>query len=78
MSAITKSLNWFNNLSWVSILVIGTTLTGGYFLWDTYQEQLFNYWPYLILLLCPVMHIFMHRGQGGHEDHKDHKSSQEQ
>jgi hypothetical protein len=77
MSAITKSLNWFNNLSWVSILVIGLTLTGGYFLWDTYQEQLLNYWPYLIILLCPVMHIFMHRGHGGHGDHKDHKSSQE-
>ncbi len=77
MSAITKSLNWFNNLSWVSILVIGLTLTGGYFLWQTYQVQLVAYWPYLILLLCPLMHIFMHKGHGGNGNHKDHESSQE-
>ena len=23
-------------------------------------------WPYLLLLLCPLMHVFMHRGHGGH------------
>jgi hypothetical protein len=22
-------------------------------------------WPYLLLLLCPLMHVFMHRGHGG-------------
>ena len=21
-------------------------------------------WPYLLLLLCPLMHVFMHRGHG--------------
>jgi hypothetical protein len=24
--------------------------------------------PFLILLLCPLMHVFMHRGHGGHGD----------
>jgi hypothetical protein len=23
--------------------------------------------PYLILLACPLMHLFMHRGHGGHQ-----------
>jgi hypothetical protein len=23
-------------------------------------------WPFLLLLACPVMHIFMHGGHGGH------------
>jgi hypothetical protein len=23
-------------------------------------------WPYLLLLLCPLMHVFRHRGHGGH------------
>ena len=29
----------------------------------------FSYWPYLLLLACPLMHIFMHggHGHGGHE-----------
>jgi Protein of unknown function (DUF2933) len=22
-------------------------------------------WPYLLLLLCPLMHVFMHRGHDG-------------
>jgi hypothetical protein len=25
-------------------------------------------WPYLLLLLCPLMHLFMHRGHSQHED----------
>ena len=77
MNAITKSFNWFNNLSWGSLVVIGITLIGGYYLWETYREQLFSYWPYLILLLCPLMHIFMHRGHGGNVNHNDHNSSQD-
>ena len=24
------------------------------------------YWPYLLLLACPLMHVFMHRGHGSH------------
>lgn len=24
--------------------------------------------PYLILLACPLMHLFMHGGHGGHDD----------
>ncbi len=77
MNAITESLKWLNNLSWISLLVIGITLTGGYFLWETYRAQLLSYVPYLILLLCPLMHIFMHRGHGGNGNHNDHNSNQE-
>lgn len=28
----------------------------------------FPYWPYLLLLACPLMHLFMHGGQG-HRGH---------
>ena len=24
------------------------------------------YWPYLLLLACPAMHLFMHGGHGSH------------
>ena len=24
------------------------------------------YWPYLLLLACPLMHLFMHGGHGSH------------
>jgi hypothetical protein len=28
--------------------------------------------PYLLLLACPLMHIFMHGGHGHKHDHSDH------
>ncbi|MEE8435784.1 MAG: DUF2933 domain-containing protein [bacterium] len=30
------------------------------------------YLPWLILLACPLMHIFMHHGHGGHGAHGGH------
>jgi len=26
--------------------------------------------PYLLILACPLLHIFMHHGHGGHGDHQ--------
>ena len=39
----------------------------GYFLWTEHQAHLsmaIPYLPYLLILLCPLMHIFMHHGHG--------------
>ena len=33
------------------------------------RASLWSGWPYLLLLLCPLMHIFMHGSHGGHGDH---------
>ncbi len=44
-----------------------------YFLLTEHRAHFFGALPYLILLLCPVMHIFMHRGHGSHGDKRtDH------
>ena len=32
----------------------------------------FPYWPYLLVLACPLMHLFMHGGHG----HGGHRSSE--
>ena len=29
--------------------------------------------PYLLLLLCPIVHLFMHGGHGGHGGHAGHE-----
>ncbi|MCW8884300.1 MAG: DUF2933 domain-containing protein [Motiliproteus sp.] len=49
-----------------------------YFLFIEHREHIFPALPYLIILLCPLMHLFMHRGHGQHHstDH-DHDSSHE-
>ena len=28
--------------------------------------------PWFLLLLCPLMHLFMHSGHGGHSQHETH------
>ena len=43
-------------------------LIGGvlYFLLTEHRAHFIYALPYLILLLCPAMHVFMHRGHGHH------------
>lgn len=39
------------------------------------RTSLWSGWPYLLLLLCPLMHIFMHGSHGSHGGHGDHAAS---
>ncbi|MFO7607127.1 MAG: DUF2933 domain-containing protein [Desulfurivibrionaceae bacterium] len=42
-------------------------LVGGYLLWVEHRAHLLEIVPFLFLLACPLMHVFMHHGHGGHE-----------
>jgi hypothetical protein len=48
------------------LLIIGVV----YMLLMEHREHVFQYLPFLIILLCPLMHIFMHGGHGGHGEHE--------
>ena len=37
----------------------------GWFLWAEQRAHLLGALPYVILLACPLMHVFMHRGHHG-------------
>lgn len=38
-----------------------------FFLWQEHRAHLLGALPWALLLLCPVLHLFMHRGEGhGH------------
>jgi hypothetical protein len=37
---------------------------GAFFLWEEHRAHLLGALPYLLLLACPLMHLFMHRGHG--------------
>ena len=41
----------------------------GFLLWEEHRAHLLGVLPYVLLLLCPVVHLFMHRGHGGHGHH---------
>lgn len=41
----------------------------GWFLWEEHQAHLLGLLPYLFLLACPLMHVFMHRGHSHSHHH---------
>ena len=61
----------------VGLLVFGAVAT--YFLLSEHRAHFIGALPFLLLLSCPLMHIFMHHGHGGHgkddEPHGDGKQS---
>ncbi|MBT9494993.1 MAG: DUF2933 domain-containing protein [Paucibacter sp.] len=57
---------------WRSRYAIGLLVLGGiaaYFLLSEHRAHLLGALPFLILLACPLMHVFMHHGHGGHAGH---------
>ena len=54
---------------WRSRYAIGLLVMGAiaaYFLLSEHRAHFFGALPFLLLLACPLMHVFMHHGQGGH------------
>ena len=47
--------------------VIMFGLIGGFFLLREHWSHIAGYWPYLLLLACPLLHLF--HGHGGHGSH---------
>lgn len=47
----------------VGLIVLGAVAV--YFLLSEHRAHALGALPYLLLLACPLMHIFMHRGHGG-------------
>ena len=62
------------NVFWKNPIVIVCLIAVGYWLYTYHYEHALGFLPYAILLLCPLMHIFMHggHGHGGHGDHSKH------
>ena len=48
-------------------ILIGFALIAGYFLITEHQAHVFSALPYLLLLACPLLHLF--HGRGGHGGH---------
>jgi len=51
------------------LVLIGFLAIGGAYLWLEHRAHLLGALVFLRLLLCPLMHLFMHHGHGGHSDH---------
>lgn len=53
------------------IVFIGFSVIAGYILINEHGTHIAPYLPWLILLACPLMHVFMHHGHGGHNHQHD-------
>ncbi len=62
-----KSSYWLTSKG---LALIGLIVGLSYFLFMPHRQHLVEYLPFIIILLCPLMHIFMHGGHG-HGDHGD-------
>ncbi|WP_396586529.1 DUF2933 domain-containing protein [Bermanella sp. R86510] len=54
------------------LAALGLIAAASYFLLIEHRQHVWQYLPFLILLACPLMHLFMHGGHGGHGGHDDH------
>lgn len=68
-----KPPSFWNSRSAIAFIVIG--LVALFFLWEEHRAHLLGALPYLLFLLCPLMHLFMHHGHGHDHSHEDGKST---
>ncbi len=54
---------WRVKAKWV---LLGFLAVGAFFLLSEHRAHALGFLPFLILLACPLMHLFMHGGHGSH------------
>lgn len=62
----TKQVFW---LTGKGLVVFCAIAFASYLLFVEHSHHLVGWLPYLIILLCPLMHLFMHGGHGHHQHH---------
>lgn len=60
------------HLSRGRLALYGFLAVAGFFLFTEHRAHALGILPYLILLACPLMHMFMHRRHGGGNRHTHH------
>lgn len=69
--SFVKSRAFFVLLGFLAIVVV--------LLWHEHQAHILGTGLFLLILACPLMHFFMHRGGHSHSDHggrKSHKNNE--
>jgi hypothetical protein len=64
----SSGLNWSRINQWVLWIGLAAAVAWMFFRHNAHLLQLL---PFLILLACPLMHLFGHGGHGGHGSHGD-------
>jgi hypothetical protein len=54
------------------VVLLGFLAVAGFYLVTEHTAHLLGALPFILLLSCPLMHLFMHHGHGGHDGHAVH------
>jgi hypothetical protein len=63
--------DWLFSRTGIATCVAVTVL--GFLIYTGHTAHLLGFVPYLLVLACPLMHIFMHGGHHGHHRETDNK-----
>ncbi len=59
-----KSPRWYRTRN--GQLLLAALGVAGLYLLSEHWEHALAYLPWLVILACPLLHVFMHGGHGGH------------
>ncbi len=62
-----ESRNWVSSRGNILLLLLLGIV--GFLLFTDHRAHMFGILPYLLLLACPFIHCFMHRGNSGRNKH---------
>lgn len=51
------------------LVLLAFLAIAGFFLVTEHTAHIFGVLPYLLLFLCPLLHLLMHNGHGKHGEH---------
>jgi Protein of unknown function (DUF2933) len=66
MTLASSPTPWWRTRS--GLVLCGFLLIGGFYLITEHTAHLFGVLPYLLILACPLMHLFHHHGHGRQTD----------
>ncbi|GCA52908.1 hypothetical protein KGO5_05374 [Sinorhizobium sp. KGO-5] len=56
----------------VGLVTIAFLAIAAFFLLSEHRAHVFGFLPFLLLVACPLLHMFMHGGHGAHGGHGRH------
>lgn len=58
------------------LALLGFLAVAGFFLWTEHKAHLLGLVPYLLVLACPLLHLFHHRHRDGVHQHGSRAAAQ--
>ncbi len=67
---LNKNESLGRRFSAVNIALYGFLAIAGFYLLAEHRAHLLGWLPWLLILACPLLHVFMHGKHGGHGGHR--------